>query len=218
MSSALASPASAPRAESSGWHARPSLVGYCAITSTSAGDCERGDKGSWQGLGRSACIQRCQSCTRCNFISVSHEEKDCSWFAACDLPLQIWHGGESFRTVKVKPAAQFANHSYVQEWTAPTPAQRARRALRHEHASHTCHRPEDLLARSYLLPRRFPFPPTRLVMETQPRSCDFYKERNFCNKVAADVLYHEEDDVAGAAFEHGPHQRAPPWIAAREAS
>jgi|LauGreSBDMM110SN_4_FD.fasta_scaffold67329_1 hypothetical protein len=192
-------------ADFGGSHAPP-LIGYCGITSSSMGNCERGNMGSWQGLDHSACIQRCQRCTRCNFISVSHVEKDCSWYTACGLPLQIWHGGETFRTVKVKPASQFVNSSYVQEWASPTPAQRARRARRHEHASHACQRPKDLLARSYLLPRRYPFPPTRLIMETQPRSCDFYERRDFCNLVEADVWAYEEDHVASAGFKHGPCQ------------
>ena len=68
--------------------------GYCDRTS-GPGDCEAGEKGSvsltahesqsWE-LAAAACLTRCSaSCRRCNFISVSLQHKDCSWFAHCRL-------------------------------------------------------------------------------------------------------------------------------------
>ena len=43
----------------------------------------------------------------------------------------------------------------------------------------TCGSPE-LLARSYILPPRWPLPALRLIMETQPSSCDFYRSTAAC--------------------------------------
>ena len=33
--------------------------------------------------------------------------RDCSWFTACSKPLQMWHGGEAFVTMRVKAGARY---------------------------------------------------------------------------------------------------------------
>ena len=39
---------------------------------------------------------------------------------------------------------------------------------------------DDLWARSYPVPHRWPFPPWRLVMEQRPMFCDLFRKRQFC--------------------------------------
>ena len=72
---------------------REAVPGYCGTTS-SAGDCTRGSKGSL-GLKPSegfslrgavhACLRKCDACERCQYITVSPRHGDCSWYARCDL-------------------------------------------------------------------------------------------------------------------------------------
>ena len=31
------------------------------------------------------CFEACRACRRCNFVSVSFDYHDCSWFHSCDL-------------------------------------------------------------------------------------------------------------------------------------
>ena len=92
----------------SDWH---SPGGYCAETSDGrSGDCELGDKGTfklsraqtlqWSSL-RSACVQRCQECSRCSHVSFSVDLKDCSWFNSCDRPQASGSLAQKFRTVHV---------------------------------------------------------------------------------------------------------------------
>ncbi len=68
-------------------------VGICGETSVGEGDCARGWWGSWRGAdygislrgdeGRRNCLALCRQCARCAFISYSHANDDCSWYAAC---------------------------------------------------------------------------------------------------------------------------------------
>lgn len=71
------------------------MQGHCGETTDGqSGDCIVGDYGmerlshkeasSWDEAFAS-CKQRCQSCDRCRYVSVSLAYKDCSWYAACDL-------------------------------------------------------------------------------------------------------------------------------------
>lgn len=68
-------------------------AGYCAETTTGdAGDCERGERGSWRLTMRHgiwdeyACVRHCvRSCPRCRYVSVSLAQKDCSWYHSCDM-------------------------------------------------------------------------------------------------------------------------------------
>lgn len=41
-------------------------------------------KGGWNGAFR-YCMQRCNECARCSFISISVKYSDCSWYDECDL-------------------------------------------------------------------------------------------------------------------------------------
>ena len=82
-------------------------VGYCAVTSD-AGDCTRGDKGSFRmGGGQldvSACIDACLHCARCAWVSISYKHQDCSWFTHCpatgQLPLEF--NGHTYTTIAVR--------------------------------------------------------------------------------------------------------------------
>lgn len=68
---------------------------------------------------------------------------------------------------------------------------------------------EQLFKRSYLMPKRFPFPPIRLVMEKTPGSCDFYISRNFCKMLEADAHFEPEYHVKEviASFLVGCHYK-----------
>ena len=70
-------------------------TGYCQNTIAGrVGNCLSGKKGtvrlpfvnqrSWQAA-FSYCAERCASCERCRYISVSIDWKDCSWFHACNM-------------------------------------------------------------------------------------------------------------------------------------
>ena len=71
-------------------------MGYCHTTEWSEGDCFRGDKGSFP-VGRleshapniadlTDCVSYCRDlCPRCAYISFSRQQRECSWFAECDL-------------------------------------------------------------------------------------------------------------------------------------
>jgi hypothetical protein len=91
-------------------------VGYCDVTEDAEGDCENGNKGSFQmaadgdhgGVLRdhSGCIERCRRCARCNFVSVSAANHDCSWFHTCTLPLGLDMGGAGYLTFAVRSMPQ----------------------------------------------------------------------------------------------------------------
>ena len=53
----------------------------------------------------------------------------------------------------------------------------------------------DSAKKSYTLPRRFPFPTIRLVMESVAGSCDFYKSKTFCTSVQAGHNFEPEIHV-----------------------
>ena len=57
---------------------------------------------SWASAHR-ACAQRCLSCERCRFISVSIRWRDCSWFSACDTS-RLLEDIPDFRTFEVRPS------------------------------------------------------------------------------------------------------------------
>ena len=58
--------------------------GYCSPTPDFAGDCEADQKGSWPLTSLSACIERCRSCARCRYVSISRKNSACDWFTYCD--------------------------------------------------------------------------------------------------------------------------------------
>ena len=85
-------------------------IGYCAMTDDNEGDCERGSSGSFRiggGAGKdvvrdhASCIERCRRCQRCNFVSISAKNHDCSWFHKCRAPLGLHYGGNSYLTFAV---------------------------------------------------------------------------------------------------------------------
>ena len=75
--------------------------GTCGVTVRSKNhpdDCT-GDKGSWElnvaseHGAASECAALCSRCSNCNFFSFSTQEKDCSWFASCDIGALRTHIG-----------------------------------------------------------------------------------------------------------------------------
>ena len=61
---------------------RVPLSGLCAPT-TDGGDCTDGSSGAWPYTNATDCAARCLTCGRCNFVSYSALNRDCSWFHAC---------------------------------------------------------------------------------------------------------------------------------------
>ena len=80
--------------------------GYCAFTDSDEGDCDHGTKGSFA-LGprlpptAAWCTAACRSCPQCRFVSMSAENRDCSWFHSCDLS-RLETNPASFRTWRVE--------------------------------------------------------------------------------------------------------------------
>ena len=57
-------------------------VGYCAVTSGQA-DCSADVRGSFSSAPNlAACVKRCQSCSRCSYVSFSTHFDDCSWYSS----------------------------------------------------------------------------------------------------------------------------------------
>ena len=86
-------------------------IGYCDGTDDNEGDCERGNSGSFRIGGPAAavhdhtsCIERCRGCARCNFVSISPTNHDCSWFHKCKVPVGLAYRGNSYVTFAVPKA------------------------------------------------------------------------------------------------------------------
>ena len=71
-----------------------STRGHCGITTT-AGDCDISRhgafglsdcaiEGGWE-TAVSECLEKCERCSGCRFVTVSLSYKDCSWYRKCDL-------------------------------------------------------------------------------------------------------------------------------------
>ena len=76
------------------------------MTPESEGDCEAGDKGSFAMGTRlpptaAWCTAACLSCPRCRYVSLSVDEKDCSWFHECELS-RLRMQPASFKTWRVR--------------------------------------------------------------------------------------------------------------------
>ena len=64
------------------------LTGYCASTGWSMGDCLAGHSGSWKlspTIRMDECVAGCLSCSRCNYVSMNLQEKECAWTHRCDM-------------------------------------------------------------------------------------------------------------------------------------
>ena len=93
--------------------------GICTTTVDGwQGDCERGLLGTWPVARGTAvhdansCVERCRSCLRCQFVSFSRQNRDCSWFHACpwsSLRLDV-QGADTYRTrrVNTRPVSRLA--------------------------------------------------------------------------------------------------------------
>ena len=75
-----------------------SSTGYCNGTDyddiSADTSCKYGDRGGWGMLpaqtktwidALTVCQQRCEVCRGCNFLSLSLDMRDCSWFRSCDI-------------------------------------------------------------------------------------------------------------------------------------
>ena len=122
---------------------QPPRVGTCEQTDL-GGDCQSGTLGAWELRvasrrdGLAACRARCHACARCRYVSFSHENADCSWFADCDLdalmtlPELPKANGRSYRTIRVKagplPPPKYdpcAGLDYVPAPELPPPSERS---------------------------------------------------------------------------------------------
>ena len=93
--------------------------GYCAPTDEDfAGDCTRGESGSWR-VGKALgihsladCIARCLCCARCHAVSYSAApaHRDCSWYASCPAVHAPPRTGADYLTVHI---AKETPHGYV---------------------------------------------------------------------------------------------------------
>ena len=63
----------------------PLADGYCSATEVGEGAlCDPADvKGTWLQPSASVCVAACKRCSRCNFVSYSALDADCSWFLEC---------------------------------------------------------------------------------------------------------------------------------------
>ena len=131
-------------------------IGYCSFTTSgSEGDCDGAPssdlKGSWplsEGLASlDECARRCSACAKCNYVSFSEAQRDCSWFHRCDYAhLQSLHRA-SFRSLHVPKNVSFtplvlelpeapqvdfpADEEDERELKKPAPAETSREAAVH---------------------------------------------------------------------------------------
>ena len=65
----------------------PARHGYCGLTLVPGKSCITGDRSFWKPppTTLAGCVARCRSCARCAVISFSRKQRDCSWYAECDL-------------------------------------------------------------------------------------------------------------------------------------
>ena len=78
------------------------------------------------------------------------------------------------------------------------------------HSTDVCSPPADALARSYAAPRRFPFPPWRLVLETKPGTCNLYGSRRICHDFSSGDHFEPEFHVREAIASHLLHCNTKP--------
>jgi hypothetical protein len=102
-------------------------AGYCRPT-FGAGDCTLDGQGAWLltanesdswHSAHSTCHKRCAQCPRCRYFSYSPLERDCSWYATCDLTQLMGRNSvrRLFRTNAFSPAPGVASSAL-----APAPA------------------------------------------------------------------------------------------------
>ena len=79
--------------------------GYCKATLYFS-DCERAEYGAWESpTTLRECVDACQGCARCNYVSFSKSNRDCSWFHNCsfsELGQVSYGGGDTYTSVRVK--------------------------------------------------------------------------------------------------------------------
>ena len=82
-------------------------VGTCGVTREGVSDCDKAESGSmrlprgvtWP-VAAELCLEWCLKCPRCNFVSLSLEWRDCSWFHDCDSPRDEPQGFRSLRLLQ----------------------------------------------------------------------------------------------------------------------
>ena len=66
------------------------------------GDCEHDEKGSWGVSNMSACIHRCNACSKCIFVSFSAYHQACRWYTACERQQVAAGHALQFITIQAK--------------------------------------------------------------------------------------------------------------------
>ena len=98
---------------------RAAQPGYIDVTTGPvSGNCDRSYKGAWRlnftesrsvASSTAACLDKCDRCANCNYISVSSWERDCSWFMQRDTtpsaPTAVFLSGPSRRRLNTSLAA-----------------------------------------------------------------------------------------------------------------
>ncbi len=74
---------------------RSASRGHCGATTVDPrNDCSHGASSAFQlkvpraasaEVFQAACLAACSRCSRCEFLSMSHKHRDCSWYLTCDL-------------------------------------------------------------------------------------------------------------------------------------
>ena len=103
--------------------------GHCGETTSARGDCSSGfignlgltsaEASNWT-TAASACLDKCASCARCRYISVSLQWRDCSWYAACPMQKQepqcFLSGMSSVSVNETRPLATIKKPSAAIKW------------------------------------------------------------------------------------------------------
>ena len=108
-----------------------SRPGYCEVTGYGQSDCSGGNPPVYKGYIRSkaakltlaGCKHSCLACERCNFVSFSSQERECSWFQFCDLGNLVTTPPHSpqFVTHRVREEQRPASELDIPLQATPTP-------------------------------------------------------------------------------------------------
>ena len=89
---------------------RVAKPGYCGHAGR-GGNCENGTRGSFAIDAYDpvliSCFKKCQHCKQCRYFSASLHQRDCSWFAACDMN-SLHQVVPGFETVAMAPRVHIA--------------------------------------------------------------------------------------------------------------
>ena len=91
------------------------MLGFCGGTSyMPAQVCNEADSGAFQMSDLLQCIKQCSLCARCNYISFSQANEDCSWYYRCDTLL---HNDKGYVSMKLSDLGMsHVNTSKTDKW------------------------------------------------------------------------------------------------------